>query len=439
MINSTKEQKGLSYDNDTNKTLNNKLKEIMINEIDNSKRLSEMKIIEYKKIIWHENFPIMEIKKLKNDFYLSYGDNKLVIFDKDFNFKFQSTDFDDIIYCVSELDNDSLKNEVNLGVKTINNFIIIAINIENYSFRVENYTFNGMFFLQISNKSFIICQDTSIQIYNDIFDRISQQHNKPIIRGQSFNCLFLNKTKDLLAITSNQILPFGKDNLTFLYINNSERNKKKSGSFITSSNGISMIESSNRANKKILLAACKKYLKNQKNGILISISLFNSIDDNITSIFYDTDNFEVYCFCQILSNRDNEGWIKSDYFFVGGFDLDTRQGLIKLYKAYFNENEEKIKIEFIDNIIIKKEIKEDFQVIKKNSREDKLKMEIFSGNKNVNENVIIQIKQDFKGFRGPITSIIQSNITGNILITCYDGNIYLFSPPNLDFYLSNEI
>ena len=143
-----------------------------------------------------------------------------------------------------------------------------------------------MFFLQISNKSFIICQDTSIQIYNDIFDRISQQHNKPIIRGQSFNCLFLNKTKDLLAITSNQILPFGKDNLTFLYINNSERNKKKSGSFITSSNGISMIESSNRANKKILLAACKKYLKNQKNGILISISLFNSIDDNITSIYF---------------------------------------------------------------------------------------------------------------------------------------------------------
>ena len=56
MINSTKEQKGLSYDNNTNKTLNNKLKEIMINEINNSKRLSEMKIIEYKKIIWHENF-----------------------------------------------------------------------------------------------------------------------------------------------------------------------------------------------------------------------------------------------------------------------------------------------------------------------------------------------------------------------------------------------
>jgi hypothetical protein len=321
----------------------------------------------------------------------------------------------------------------------LNNFIIIAINIENYSFRVENYTFNGMFFLQISNKSFIICQDTSIQIYNDIFDRISQQHNIPIIRGQSFNCLFLNKTKDIIAITSNQVLPFGKDNLTFLYINNSERNKKKSGSFITSSNGISMIESSNRANKKILLAACKKYLKNQKNGILISISLFNSIDDNITSIFYDTDNFEVYCFCQILSNRGCEGWVKSDYFFVGGFDLDIRQGLIKLYKAYFNENEEKIKIEFIDNVIIKKEIKEDLQVIKKHSREDKLKMEIFSGNKNVNQNVIIRIKQDFKGFRGPITSIIQSNITGNILITCYDGNIYLFSPPNLDFYLSNEI
>ena len=36
----------------------------------------------------------------------------------------------------------------------------------------------------------------------------------------------------------------------------------------------------------------------------------------------------------------------------------------------------------------------------------------------------------------PITCITQSNISGNILITCWDGNIYLFKPPNIDFFLN---
>ena len=35
-------------------------------------------------------------------------------------------------------------------------------------------------------------------------------------------------------------------------------------------------------------------------------------------------------------------------------------------------------------------------------------------------------------FHGPISSIIQSEITGNIVATCWDGNIYLFSPPNIE-------
>ena len=44
----------------------------------------------------------------------------------------------------------------------------------------------------------------------------------------------------------------------------------------------------------------------------------------------------------------------------------------------------------------------------------------------------------FKGFNGPVTSIIQSNTTGNILVTCNDGKVYLLTPPNLDYYLSNN-
>ena len=51
-----------------------------------------------------------------------------------------------------------------------------------------------------------------------------------------------------------------------------------------------------------MLCACKQYLKNQKNGILVvNIEIEkNNKDINFNHIFYETGNFEVYCFCPIL-------------------------------------------------------------------------------------------------------------------------------------------
>ena len=34
--------------------------------------------------------------------------------------------------------------------------------------------------------------------------------------------------------------------------------------------------------------------------------------------------------------------------------------------------------------------------------------------------------------------MIQSSLTGNILVTCYDGYVYLLTPPNLDYYMSED-
>ena len=71
---------------------------------------------------------------------------------------------------------------------------------------------------------------------------------------------------------------------------------------------------------KILLCACKKYLKNQKNGILL-ISFEENNDNKIYYKFYDTKNFEVYCFCPILiinidKYLNNKSIIKdTDFFF----------------------------------------------------------------------------------------------------------------------------
>ena len=65
-------------------------------------------------------------------------------------------------------------------------------------------------------------------------------------------------------------------------------------------------------------------------------------------------------------------------------------------------------------------------------------LESSKGNKDSNE-LDNQTNIDlvcFKGFKGPISCIIQSS-SGGILVTCYDGNVYLFSPPKIKS-LKNE-
>ena len=87
------------------------------------------------------------------------------------------------------------------------------------------------------------------------------------------------------------------------------------------------------------------------------------------------------------------------FFFAGCFDLDKRIGLVKLYKLNDNDCNG---IKFLQNI----EISED----------------------DVN----------FKGFNFPVNNIIQIKYSGKIIITTIDGRIYLFSKPNLDYYLKKQ-
>ena len=76
-------------------------------------------------------------------------------------------------------------------------------------------------------------------------------------------------------------------------------------------------------------------------------------------------------------------------------------------------------------------------------REGKIKLfKILYGNKAWETKIKyiqdIEIDDDnFEEFDQPITCITQSKITGNILITCKNGYVYLFSQPNLQFYFEN--
>ena len=48
------------------------------------------------------------------------------------------------------------------------------------------------------------------------------------------------------------------------------------------------------------------------------------------------------------------------------------------------------------------------------------------------------LNKDFKEFKGPICCIIQSKKDGNLLITCWDGNVYLVNMPDILFYLKQD-
>ena len=101
--------------------------------------------------------------------------------------------------------------------------------------------------------------------------------------------------------------------------------------------------------------------------------------------FFNSENFEPYCFCQIFESK---------YIMVGGYDLNKRIGIIRLYKINKKNNE----IKYIQDI------------------------------------EIIEDDDNFNGFIMPINNIVQIKETGKIIITCIDGGIYLFNKPNLDSY-----
>jgi hypothetical protein len=247
-----------------------------------------------------------------------------------------------------------------------------------------------------------------------------------IIKDKTYRNVFkINESK--IALTSNSVLFDGEDKLIIYDFskndNLSEEDKangvigKKEyefdGSFISSNNGLEM------ASENVLLCACKKYLRGQKNGIYVVF-----INNYEESQFYETGKFEVNCFCPILkkvmkySSKINENvdyYEKTDYFFVGGFDSKTREGKIKLYKLAREREQNKVYgIQFLQDI----DIDHTDEITDKNNEEEQKP----------------EKRYKFKGFNGAISCIIQSTKYYNIIASCYDGNIYLLSKPNLGAY-----
>ena len=268
-------------------------------------------------------------------------------------------------------------------------------------------------FIKAKNQDFYICSEYEMKLLKDFSSKIISDNN--LINTNNNDLYFKGaiKIKDFLIFKSNKIISRGKDKLKIFNINSGKfidnKQIKEEYSFIMSSGGIVSfpienddlnIENKRKGLFNVVLFACKKYIKSQKNGILVLI-LGNNLN-NINYYFYNTSNFEVYCFCPILliesiniSSKERK-IIDTEYFLVGGYEPKKHKGIIKLFKIIYNEN----KIEYIEDIKFDDD--------------------------------------NYKRFRGPISCITQSSSDGKLLISCWDGNIYLFDSPKINNYLEND-
>ena len=441
---------------------------------DLSKKASKLNILEFVKIIGRHKNTADEIKELKNGFFATYGtDNKLIIYDKQFNIKLKGEDLGDWIYHILEItSHEKIDKDIQIIICTNKCLYLNQISIEKNTSRIQRYDYGGVVCLELKKNNYVICSEEGSFHFSDLFSKIIQSQKNKLFEDCYRDGFVINQ--NLVAFSSNKVRHSGGDHLKF-YNPNSKKIAKEieNYSFILTSNGLYLIESDNRDNNKIFLAACKKYLDDQKNGILIVVSTFGE-NDPMNETFYDTGSFEVYCFCPIsIINKDNSKTkkileneeevteiIKTDYFLVGGFNDEARCGQIKLYKAKFDEKQEETYIEFMQDIEIESVTENDIDIplitTKKEESEESLSDKdtnknvlIFKENNSKNDSLQKQKVLDYKkkflkerssfyGFNGPISSIAQSRLNGNILVTCYDGNVYLLTPPNLELYLSNN-
>ena len=382
------------------------------------------------------------IKQLSNGYYIiNKSDNNLYIYDIYFNYMMNIEGFKDHIFNICEkINNNEKKENENLEIVlcTKDDVNLIEMDFKKIKSKIKSYNLSPNIYLnclEIKDSNYICLGYEGVDQYFDLFSENYVQKNN-ITNIPCFNSIKISE--NIIALVSNSILPKGKDELIFYNIKTKSWSEIEGYSFVLSQYGLALMqreeneEKSNEKKKKrkkknrttnnengikmnrILLCACKQYNLEQKNGILIiNAELSNNID--IKKPFYNTDYFEVHCICPISKvENSNENYdnideeykknikiIETEYFLVGGFDEEKGEGRIKLYKLIYSNEVFDTKIEYLQDI------------------------EFFED-------------ENFEGFEGPINCIMQSKITGNILINCYNGEIYLLTQPNINYYLENE-
>jgi hypothetical protein len=383
---------------------NNRINEIdqkPISLLDIPNNVSKYKIIEFKAIIASHSLPEDNtintaefIKQLSYNFFISGGKSRyLYIYNKDLKIQ-QKINLKDYPTNIFEIKNNN-ENSIRIIICSNDNNKLITYKINNDFYHLENQDFSSSLFIEMNEK-----KDSNKYIISNIqgtfFAKKLSASKTELNKKLDYNYkVGIKISEKIFALASNSIVPNGADKLIVYNLESKEIIYEIEGkSFSICMNSLLLIENQNKYIKeKLLVCACKKYLSYQRNEIL----LINIKDNEDSDEFnFDTNDFAPNCFCNIYYIYNNNSY-QTNYIFVGGYNTSKREGEIQLYKIKYNNN--KYILEFMQNLIFDNE------------------------------------SNNFSGFDGAITCITQSKITGDILITSSNGNIYQFSPPNINYYL----
>ena len=346
------------------------------------------------------------IKELKNDYLITSGlNNYLYIYDCKEGYNtleiFNPRESKEWIYSICEINTNTDNFIFEIVIFFTDKYYTYQFrSLDNYEIKLEKKK-KGFSYFCLTNLDkgniYVLCGYKGAKISKDLHNKIEEDYRIEEIYENSI-CGGMLIDNLLILMTNNMI-----SNINQLYFFNIETEEKHYISirdeftFNLSQNNLAYTKLEDCKEKGILLCACKKYIKNQKNGILLIYFNSGNNFDKISEIekkFYRTGSFEVYCFCfisiyeqEVKDEILNKNFIKkeSNYFFVGGFEVGKSKGVIKLYKLIYNNTKKQIEIECIDNDIFYKNL------IKK-----------------------------------PISCIIQRKNSLDILATSWDGEIYLF-------------
>ena len=354
------------------------------------------------------------IAESNNGYFYSYGEKNIFLYNSNYEKIMDIKDIKNIsnLYEVKTSQNPQTFTKIIKLVGCKNGQInLITINTEKLASKIDKFeiSFNSTYScIEIDTNNFIIFGDKGVYTCNDVFNRIGV-HDFMKLADTRYKGV-VKITKNIIAMSSNKYIKNGDNKLIFYNSKNYKLIREVEGySFTSSQNGLAVMPKNeeDKIKNKVLLCACKKYASHEKNGILLVNAEMGSKSE-IKNPFFDTGNFEVHCFCPISLIKNSNSiliekitLIEQDYFLVGGFNQKKRKGIIKLFKLIRSENIKETKIEYLQDIEVEK-----------------------------NDN--------FKGFNCAISSITQSKKDGKILVSCWDGNVYLFSNFNIEPFLKYD-
>ena len=225
-------------------------------------------------------------------------------------------------------------------------------------------------------------------------------------------------SNNILAIVVNVINNQNADKLIF-YDKEKKEKKMQITGYSFSKNEYSSEVISNEDSFQFL-CGCKN-IKNKTNGILVINLEFlkhkkrDEEEKEKYINFYDTKDFKVNSICHIIDNNYNNNIIEDysndyiynlvdninkDYILVGGYNDGKGKGELKLFQLEHNIYSNKIKINFVKEIIVE--------------------------------------KNQTKGFKNSIDFIEQIKENGKILVGS-KNELYLFKEPNLEEYYEENV